>query len=93
MPRLRALTSVLSKQASSYQVLSKQKQFKNLWYDKVKTQIQDEKVKAYLMVFDDAFPGMNHVIDFVRENAQEPISLIKKQTKVYKAYSYLLVKM
>ena len=44
--------------------------FKNLWFEKVKEDIEDEKVKAYLMVFDDAFPGMNHVIEFVRNRAQ-----------------------
>ena len=45
------------------------KLFKNLWFDHIKGEIQDEKVKAYLMVFDDAFPGVDHVIEFVRKNA------------------------
>ena len=46
------------------------KLFKNLWFDHIKGEIQDEKVKAYLMVFDDAFPGMDHVVEFVRKNAE-----------------------
>ena len=45
------------------------KLFRNLWFDHIKGEIQDEKVKAYLMVFDDVFPGMDHVIEFVRKNA------------------------
>ena len=46
------------------------KLFGNSWLDYVKSQIQDEKVRAYLTVFDDAFPGMDHVVGFVRQNAQ-----------------------
>ena len=46
------------------------KLFGNSWLDYVKSQIQDEKVRAYLTVFDDAFPGMDHVVEFVRQNAQ-----------------------
>ena len=45
------------------------KLFRNLWFDNIKGEIQDEKVKAYLMVYDDAFPGMDHVVEFVRKNA------------------------
>ena len=32
--------------------------FKNLWFGKIKDEIKDEKVKAYLMVFEDAFLGL-----------------------------------
>ena len=45
------------------------KLFSNLWFDHIKGDIKDEKVKAYLMVFDDAFPGIDHVVEFVRKNA------------------------
>lgn len=45
------------------------KLFGNSWLEYVKNQIQDEKIKAYLTVFDDAFPGMDHVVEFVRQNA------------------------
>ncbi len=45
------------------------KLFGNSWLDYVKNQIQDEKIRAYLTVFDDAFPGMDHVVEFVRQNA------------------------
>ena len=44
--------------------------FKNLWFPKIKDEIKDEKVKAYLMVFEDAFPGLDHVISFVSKNAR-----------------------
>ncbi len=44
--------------------------FKNLWFSKIKDEIQDEKVKAYLMVFEDAFPGLDRVVSFVAQNAQ-----------------------
>ena len=44
--------------------------FKNLWFPKIKDEIKDEKVKAYLMVFEDAFPGLDHVISFVSKNAK-----------------------
>ncbi len=44
--------------------------FKNLWFSKIKDEIQDEKVKAYLMVFEDAFPGLDRVVSFVAKNAQ-----------------------
>ena len=44
--------------------------FKNLWFAKIKDEIKDEKVKAYLMVFEDAFPGLDHVISFVSKNAK-----------------------
>lgn len=43
--------------------------FNNLWFQRVKEQVEDEKARAYLMVFADAFPGMNHVIEFVQRNA------------------------
>ena len=46
------------------------KLFGNSWLDYAKNQIQDEKIRAYLTVFDDAFPGMDHVVEFVRQNAQ-----------------------
>ena len=46
------------------------KLFGNSWIEYVKNQIQDEKIRAYLTVFDDAFPGMDHVVEFVRQNAQ-----------------------
>lgn len=46
------------------------KLFGNSWLAHVKNQIQDEKIRAYLTVFDDAFPGMDHVVQFVRQNAQ-----------------------
>ena len=45
------------------------KLFGNSWFEDVKNQIPDEKVRAYLTVFDDAFPGMDHVVEFVRQNA------------------------
>ena len=46
------------------------KLFNTLWFDQIKKDIRDEKVQAYLMVFEDAFPHMNHVIDFVRRSAE-----------------------
>ena len=46
------------------------KLFGNSWLEYAKSQIQDEKMRAYLTVFDDAFPGMDHVVEFVRQNAQ-----------------------
>ena len=45
------------------------KLFNNLWFDQIKKNIHDEKVQAYLLVFEDAFPHLNHVIEFVRRNA------------------------
>ncbi|MDE2810664.1 MAG: hypothetical protein OXN90_19800 [Gemmatimonadota bacterium] len=45
------------------------KLFGNSWLEYAKNQIPDEKVRAYLTVFDDAFPGMDHVVGFVRQNA------------------------
>lgn len=45
------------------------KLFNNLWFDQIKKNIHDEKVQAYLLVFEDAFPHMNHVIEFVRRSA------------------------
>ena len=44
--------------------------FKKLWFGKIKDEIKDEKVKAYLMVFEDAFPGLDHVVSFVSKNAK-----------------------
>ena len=46
------------------------KLFGNSWLEYAKSQIPDEKVRAYLAVFDDAFPGLDHVVEFVRQNAQ-----------------------
>ena len=45
------------------------KLFDNLWFERIREDIQDPKVQAYLTVFDDAFPQMNHVIEFVRRSA------------------------
>ena len=44
--------------------------FKNIWFGKIKNDIKDEKVKAYLMVFEDAFPGLDQVVSFVAKNAK-----------------------
>ena len=55
------------------------KLFKNLWFDQVKGEIQDEKIKAYLMVFDDVFPGIDKVVEFVRKNAEAMSSVEKVQ--------------
>lgn len=44
--------------------------FSRLWFDKVKDEVENEKTQAYLMVFDDAFPGLNQVIGFVKRSAQ-----------------------
>ena len=46
------------------------KLFRTLWFDHIKGDIEDEKVKAYLMVYEDAFPGLDHVIGFVRKNSK-----------------------
>jgi hypothetical protein len=46
------------------------KLFKNLWFDQIRERVQDEKVRAYLMVFDDAFPAMNHAIEYVCRSAE-----------------------
>ena len=43
--------------------------FGNSWLEYAKSQIQDERIRAYLTVFDDAFPGVDHVVEFVRQNA------------------------
>jgi hypothetical protein len=40
------------------------KLFKNLWFEQVKQEIRNEKVRAYLMVFEDAFPAMNDIAEF-----------------------------
>ena len=45
------------------------KLFNNLWFDRIRQDAKDVKAQAYLTVFDDAFPHMNHVIEFVRRSA------------------------
>ena len=45
------------------------KLFSNLWYPKVKAEINDEKLRAYLTVFEDAIPGIENVLKYIRENA------------------------
>ena len=60
----------LSDVAERLEVLeSLAKLFGNSWLEFAKNQIPDEKVRAYLTVFDDAFPGLDHVVEFVRQNA------------------------
>jgi hypothetical protein len=44
--------------------------FKNMWFDQVKLEIKDEKIRAYLMVFEDVFPLLNHVSAFGRQCAE-----------------------
>ena len=61
---LRAVTERLEALASLAKL------FGNSWLEHAKNQIQDEKIRAYLTVFDDAFPGMDHVVEFVHQNAQ-----------------------
>jgi hypothetical protein len=46
------------------------KLFNNLWFERIREDVKDTKVQAYLTVFDDAFPHMNHVIEFVRRSAE-----------------------
>ena len=46
------------------------KLFRTLWFDHIKGDIKDEKVKAYLMVYEDALPGLDQVIGFVRKNSK-----------------------
>ena len=41
------------------------KLFSNLWYPKVKAEINDEKLRAYLTVFEDAIPGIEILISVV----------------------------
>jgi len=57
--------------------------FKNLWFGKIKNEIKDEKVKAYLMVFEDAFPGLDQVVSFVSKNAKNlsdsPVYQVKEE--------------
>ncbi|MBI2505180.1 MAG: hypothetical protein HYW07_18350 [Candidatus Latescibacteria bacterium] len=43
--------------------------FKNLWYEKIKEEVEDEKVRAYLMVYEDAVPYVNHIIQFTHYSA------------------------
>ena len=45
------------------------KLFGNSWLEYAKSQIPDEKIRAYLTVFDDAFPGLEHIVEFVSQNA------------------------
>tara|TARA_B100001250_G_scaffold394556_1_gene398554 strand:+ start:970 stop:1665 length:696 start_codon:yes stop_codon:yes gene_type:complete len=45
------------------------KLFSNLWYPKVKAEIQDEKLRAYLTVFEDAIPGIGNVLQYLKQNA------------------------
>ncbi len=44
--------------------------FNNLWFDKIRGDIKDEKVKAYLTVFEDALPGLDKVIHYMVQNAE-----------------------
>ena len=67
------------------------KLFKNLWFDHIKGEIHDEKIKAYLMVFDDAFPGVDHVIEFMRKNAKA-ISKGEKVQEDFEVFSQILLK-
>jgi len=67
------------------------KLFKNLWFDHIKGEIHDEKIKAYLMVFDDAFPGVDHVIEFMRKNAKA-ISKGEKVQEHFEVFSQTLLK-
>ena len=67
------------------------KLFKNLWFDHIKGEIQDEKTKAYLMVFDDAFPGVEHVIEFMRKNAKA-ISTGEKVQEDFEVFAQILLK-
>ena len=43
--------------------------FNSLWFEQIRRDITDSKVQAYLMVFEDAFPNLNHVIEFARKSA------------------------
>ena len=45
------------------------KLFKNLWFSQIKKEVMDEKVKAYLLVFEDAFPAMNHLVEYVQRSS------------------------
>ena len=44
--------------------------FNSLWFEQIRRDITDSKVQAYLMVFEDAFPNLNHVIEFARKSAE-----------------------
>ena len=46
------------------------KLFNSLWFEQIRRDITDPKVQAYLMVFEDAFPNLNHVIEFARKSAE-----------------------
>ena len=46
------------------------KLFNTLWFDQIKEDIKDEKIQAYLVVFEDAFPSMNHVLNFARRSVE-----------------------
>lgn len=43
--------------------------FKNLWYAKIKDEVEGEKVRAYLTVYEDAVPQLNHVLEFAHHSA------------------------
>ena len=58
------------------------KLFGNSWLEYAKNQIQDEKIRAYLTVFDDAFPGMDHVVEFVRQNAHTHLLQARMSKKI-----------
>lgn len=46
------------------------KLFSNFWYPRIKAEINDEKLRAYLTVYEDAIPGMGNVLQYVKENAE-----------------------
>lgn len=43
--------------------------FKNLWYEKIKDEVESEKVRAYLMVYEDAVPLVNHILQYAHHSA------------------------
>jgi len=55
------------KQLEALEALAKL--FNSLWFEQIRRDITDSKVQAYLMVFEDAFPNLNHVIEFARKSA------------------------
>ena len=63
------------------------KLFSNLWYPKVKAEINDEKLRAYLTVFEDAIPGIENVLKYIRENANAiatgDIDLVQRNFKEF----------
>ncbi len=44
--------------------------FKNLWFDRIRQEVRDEKARAYLTVFEDAFPHVNHLVRYARNSAR-----------------------